>query len=265
MDKKAQRPFPLVVLLFSIGYASHFLTGLGFSVVVIPIFLLLSPFPRVKHRLIRSLLHGYLAFMTRTYLPWLSIYRVSEISGLSEAREGGPAIFVANHRSRLDAAMLLGLLKGTAPVIKSKYTRVPAYAFLVKHFDFVAVNQSDLGSLSEAIKRCRSLLESGRHVLIFPEGGRTSTGRLQPFKDLAFRIAKETRARLVPVIVHSSCPFMCKCRGSLYPRTQMTFTIRFLQAVQPDEADTAAGLSDGIHRRMAAELKALDQGTVWEV
>ena len=264
MKGRRVRFYPLSVLLISAGYASYALSKAVFILCAIPVALLLTPFPKAKAGVLRVLVHRYLGFFTRTWLPLLRVYRILEITGLERARAAKPAVLVANHRSFMDAILLLGLLPGTGVVIKARDTRQLTYALLERHFDLVSLERYSLNSVSSSLDRSRALLAAGRNLLVFPEGTRARSGRLQPFNRLAFQLALASGAPIWPVIVHSTCPFMAKVPGSIFPRGDNAFRIRFLDLESPRPDDDADSLCDRVHRRMAQELKILDAGTVWE-
>ena len=260
------RPFyPVQILRFVVGYGCYFGGNLAFLLCGLPLVILLAPFPRLQYRFVHWLVHAALTVLTRWYLPLLGVYRIVEISGLSNARAAAPVIYAANHRGRIDALMVLSLLERTGVVVKSKYARIGVLAALVRHFDFVSVDAHLISSVSAAMELSRGLLRQGKSLLVFPEGSRSASGRLQPFKSIAFRLAEETRRPVVPVIVHSTCPFMAKVPGSILPRERNRYRVRFLEPCIPAEGDTAETLGDRVYKRMAAELKQLDRGTAWEV
>jgi len=254
----------LTILRVAVGYISHLLGNALFVLCVLPLALLMTPFPRLKHRCLHSLVRAYLTFYTRVYLPALGIYEIAEVSGLEKLGNRGPVVYASNHRGRLDALLLLGILKHTGVVIKAKYTIAPALATLVTHFDFVSTDPSLLSSLAGTLKKCRSLIAHGTSLLVFPEGSRAASGRLKPFRDFAFKLAIECETPVVPVIVHSTIPLLTRAPGSLFPRGHNVCRIRFLEPELIRLGDTPIALSDRVRRRMAAELRELDRGTVWE-
>ena len=264
MKGKRARFYPLSVLLISAGYASYAISKAVFILCAIPLALLLTPFPKAKSRVLRELVYRYLGFFTRTWLPLLGVYRIVEIAGLERARAAKPAVIVANHRSFMDAILLLGLLPGTGVVIKARDTRQPTYALLERHFDLASLERDSLNSVSSSLERGRALLANGKHLLVFPEGTRARSGRLQHFNRIAFQLALASGAPVWPVIVHSTCPFMAKVPGSIFPQGHNEFRIRFLDHECPRPDDDADSMCDRVHRRMAQELKLLDAGTVWE-
>lgn len=264
MKASDERFFPLTLLLFSVGYVSYAVGQLLFLVAVAPLTLVLWPFPKVKDWVLQKCTRGFLLFFARFYLPALGLYRVVEILGKPEVPPGRPTVFVANHRGFMDSLLLLGLLPRTGILVKSRYARNPVYALLVRHFDFVSVDPGDHRSVQASIAECRRLLSEGRNLLIYPEGSRARSGRLGRFKNLAFQLAVEAQALLVPVVIHSTRPFMAQLPGSFFPRGPNAFRIRFLDPVPVGSEDTPSTLSDRAYRGMAAELQALDRGTVWD-
>ena len=75
----------------------------------VPLFLLLTPWPRARQRLFQSVLHHFLGFFTRVWLPLFRVYHIVEISGREKIEAARPAIIVANHRGFMDSIFLLGL------------------------------------------------------------------------------------------------------------------------------------------------------------
>lgn len=263
-NSPGDRPFALTVLLFLLGYATYFLSKAVFVLCCAPLLIALLPFPRVKYRLIQMLTGGFLRFFTRRWLPGLGLYRIVEISGLELVLARRPVVFVANHRGFMDALLLLGLVPRMGVLIKSRDARKYTQSLLVRHFDLVSVDAGRLSAVAQALATCRQLLAAKKSLLVFPEGTRARSGRLQAFNPLAFELARSADVMVVPVIIHSTQPFMAKVPASIFPRGRNEYRIRFLAPEKPLAEDTAACLSDRVHRRLAQELKTLDAGTVWE-
>ena len=259
------RPFVLTVLIFSFGYATYFVSKVVFVVCCTPLMILLTPFPQAKYRLLQMLIGNFLGFFTRRWLPFIGMYHFVEISGLEQALARRPVVFTANHRGFLDSLLILSLVPRLGVLIKSRDTRQRTYSLLARHFDLIRIEPSRLSSVSAALEACRRLLAAQKNLLIYPEGARARSGRLQPFHPLAFELAIGAGVPVVPVVIHSTQPFMAKLPGSLFPRGRNEYRIRFLDPERPRADDTAASLCDRVHRRMAQELKPLDAGTLWEV
>ena len=255
----------LTPLAAAIGYLFYFSGHLIFTVIVVPVFFLMSPFPVLRHRFIHGIFRWYVYFLSRVYLPFLGVYRVREISGLDRARSAGPAVYVVNHRSRMDGPLMLATVPDSAVIIKAAYGRNILYSGFVKHLDFVSVEAGSLSSLAAAVQRAQGLLAAGRNMIVFPEGTRSVTGRLLPFRDIAFRLARSAGVPIVPVVLQSDLPFMAKRPGSIFPPRTINFTMRFLEPVRLQEKEPLVSLVERVERAVATHLRELDKGTVWEV
>lgn len=255
----------LTPLAAAIGYLFYFSGHVIFAVVVIPVYVALSPFAALRHRFIHGIFRWYVFFLSRSYLPFLGVYRLREISGLDRALAAGPAVYVVNHRSRMDGPLLLSAVPDAAVIIKAAYGRNILYSGFVKYLDFISVEPGSLSSLATAVQRAQAVLTAGRNIIVFPEGTRSVTGRLLPFRDIAFRLARSAGAPIVPVVLHSDLPFMAKRPGSIFPPRTINFTLRFLEPVRLLQKESLVSLVERVERAIAAHLRELDKGTVWEV
>ena len=258
------RPYALTVVLFTIGYASYVLCKGIFVVLAAPLLLLLAPFPKARYRFLQVSLRGFLSLFARHWLPALGAYRIVEVSGLDSALALGPAVLAANHRGFMDSLLLLSLVPQLGVVIKARDTRQATYAVLARTFDLVSIEPGRLSSVATALAACRRILSAGRRLLIYPEGTRARSGRLQRFHPLAFELAHAAGVPVIPVLIHSTVPFMAKVPGSIFPRERNQYRIRFLAPEPAQPGDSPETWCDRTHRRMAMELKRLDAGTVWE-
>lgn len=254
---------PWQIFRFTVGYLSHALADLGFFLLMVPLTAVLAFLPRYRHRLIRWLVSRYLALLFHRWLPALGIYRIDEVSGLDRAGSEAPAVFVANHRGRLDGPLLLSYIQQAGVIIKSRYARRGTLAFLARVFDFVPIDTGSLDSVATMAAKCRRLIEQGTNLLVFPEGSRSQSGRLLPFRNIAFRLAIEQGRPVVPVIVHSTVPFMTKESSSFYPREPIRFRFRFMPPQWPAVEETPDDMASRVYRLMARELRDLDRGTAW--
>lgn len=253
---------PLQIASFAAGYASHGLGDLFFIVMTVPLAALLAVLPRWRYRLVRGVFTRYLVLMFQRCLPALGVYRVDEVSGLEQGRSG-PVVFVANHRGRADGPLLLSYLQRTGVIVKSRYAKRGTLAVLTWVFDFIPIDAGSLDSVAAMAAACRRLFERGMSLLIFPEGSRSVSGRLLPFRNAAFRLALEQGLPVVPVVVHSTASFMGKEFASFFPREPLRYRLRFLPPQRPAVGETAEDLASRVHRLMARELRDLDRGTVW--
>lgn len=258
-----RRSSGLIIAAF-FGYSFYLLSNLVFMVLFPPLMILLFWNLPLQYRVATAVFNVYNWFLTRVYLPTLRIYRVREESGFDRFKAGEPAIFIANHRSRMDGPFLIPLMSNIGVVIKSSYARMPLYRGLVRYLNFVSVDPHSIDSLAGAMRECKSLLAAGKRLLIFPEGTRASGTRLNVFKELAFRLSIESGVPIVPCIIHTDMPFMAKIKGSYFPGRTFNLVLRALDAEYVRKNERAGEFAERIRRAMAVEIRTLDAGTHWE-
>lgn len=252
-------PHPCVKVPLALAGHVAYLLSLVFVVATSLVILLpLLPFPAVRRRVSGTLLRAHLRFFALRFLPAVKACQVMECSGQEHLRGPGPAIFVANHRSSIDAILLMALLPPTSLVIKARHARKPGYGALVHFFDFISVAAGAPSAIQHSLDKGRKLLRSGVSLLVFPEGIRASSSRLMPFSDFAFRLACTENVPCIPLVIHSDRPFLNRQPGSYFPPDVVRFRIRILPpvAIPPDKDPRL--LSDTVSRQMAPVLARLD-------
>ena len=117
-------------------------------------------------------------------------------------RRGQSYIFVANHISYLDAAIIPKVFRGSVrPLGKVEMSRVPLFGTIYK-YAIVTVDRTSPANRTKSVQILKSVLSKGISVLVFPEGTFNETGApLKEFYDGAFRIAIETGTPIQPVLL----------------------------------------------------------------
>lgn len=110
-------------------------------------------------------------------------------------------IFVINHRSNLDAAILVETIRQPfRPLGKVEISKVPVFGFIYRTV-VVMVDRNDAGNRAKSLRNLKSVLKKGISIMIFPEGTFNETDQpLKSFYDGAFRIAIETQTPIQPVL-----------------------------------------------------------------
>ncbi len=166
-----------------------------FSASAIFLFIILWPFKRLRFSVISNLLRFTLRVFFLKFIPKMKIYEFyADKPDFSNAATG--SIYIANHVSWLDPLFMLSMVPRAGIVLKSKYVR-HSIALLVKIFDFIPVSESGIAATSDAFSKSKKILEDGKNLIIFPEGKRSYSGRLGDYKKLAFKLSKETGAKIV--------------------------------------------------------------------
>jgi 1-acyl-sn-glycerol-3-phosphate acyltransferase len=123
-------------------------------------------------------------------------------------REGG-CIITPNHITYADPIWItIPMPRRVYYMAWDKPFRIPVLGLLMRMFGAFPVNLDVPGDTS-AQREAVELLKKGRALVMFPEGGRTRTGRLMPFKMGAFRLALTHGVSIVPVTI--------KGAGTIWP------------------------------------------------
>ncbi len=189
---------------------------------------------------------------------WASFYIVSNplwrerIRGRSRLPWRGPAVIVANHISMLDILVLYGLFRPFKWVAKAELFKVPVVGWTMWINDYVRVWRGDRESVRQMMAHCRKHLARGTPILLFPEGTRARDGRLQRFKDGAFRLAYEAKVPVVPVAISGT--FQALPKHGLIMRERMDARVEVLEPIDPRSFESADALRDATRAVIAAAL-----------
>ncbi len=111
-----------------------------------------------------------------------------------------PRVYAVTHASALDIPILYVNLPFQFRIIfKSELLAYPFIGWHLKRSGQVCINQQNPAASIGAIKSALRSLRSGMPLVIFPEGGRTRDGQIQPFLPGAFFLAIKAQADIVPI------------------------------------------------------------------
>ena len=171
--------------------------------------------------------------------------------------EQRPAVFLFNHQSKADVIITAKLLRKDIAGVGKK--EIGDYPLLGKILEFGGTVLIDRQNTSSAIESMQPLVEVIRHerksVLIAPEGTRTRTPKLAPFKKGAFHIAMQAGVPVVPIVIKNAIDVAPK-GGYVYRRT--TVEVEVLPPIATGDWQRAT-LDEHIAMVRAKFLKALGQ------
>ncbi len=110
-------------------------------------------------------------------------------------------VCVSNHRSHADPFIISRLPWEMKWLGKKSLFRIPFIGWCMALAGDIPVRRGNRASALAAMGRCAELVRNGMPVMIFPEGTRSKTNALLPFKSGAFRLAIETQADILPLAV----------------------------------------------------------------
>ena len=111
-----------------------------------------------------------------------------------------PRVYAVTHASALDIPILYVNLPFQFRIIfKSELLSYPFIGWHLKRSGQVCINQQNPAGSIGAVKSALRSLRKGMPLVIFPEGGRTRDGEIQPFLPGAFFLAIKAQAEIVPI------------------------------------------------------------------
>jgi 1-acyl-sn-glycerol-3-phosphate acyltransferase len=121
-----------------------------------------------------------------------------------------PYVAVANHESYADIFLISHLPWEMKWLAKDTIFKIPVMGWMMRMAGDIPVVRGDRRSAVLALQGCRDRLKKRTTVMIFPEGTRSKTDDLLPFKDGAFRLAIEAGVPILPLAVAGTRNAMAK-------------------------------------------------------
>jgi 1-acyl-sn-glycerol-3-phosphate acyltransferase len=165
-------------------------------------------------------------------------------------------IFVANHVSYLDAALLVKVFRLPIRALgKVEIGKVPLFGYIYRKV-IITVDRGSLRNRAQSIQKLKEALRKNISVLVFPEGTFNETGQpLKSFYDGAFRIAIETGTPISPVLLLDAWSRMPPGKAfTLNPGRCRAVFLEEVPVAGLTLADTAM-LKDKVAAIMAAKLR----------
>lgn len=116
-----------------------------------------------------------------------------------------PAIFIFNHQSKADAMIIAKLIrKDMASIGKQEIKSIPILGSVMEYSGVVFVDRKNSANAINAMAPLIDVIRNeGKSVVIAPEGTRSPTTRLLPFKKGAFHLAMQAGVPIVPIVLHN--------------------------------------------------------------
>jgi 1-acyl-sn-glycerol-3-phosphate acyltransferase len=134
------------------------------------------------------------------------------IEGTEKLDGESPQIVVSNHESWFDVFALVAQMPGRFRfVAKEELGRIPVFGAAWRACGHVSIDRSNRKSAIHSLELAAQRINRDRlTIVMFPEGTRSATGKLQPFKKGAFVLALQARSTVVPVALRGSRHVMPK-------------------------------------------------------
>ena len=160
-------------------------------------------------------LHPTLPFLTRLQLLLLGAW----IRRKNKIPKNGQYIIMMNHTSFADVFFSIQPLRGKYTAILASFNfKIPIWSKMLRAFKAIPVYRKNKIKAIAAIKQAEHIIKDlGYHIVIFPEGTRSTDGKLQDFKKGGFHMAINTQTPIIPVAVKGGFRYKPKNRWYIKP------------------------------------------------
>ncbi len=187
-------------------------------------------------------------------ITFILAFRVRVFGQLNVPRRGG-VLIVSNHQSYLDPILLsLGFERPVSFMARRTLFRNPAFGRLIAALNAFPVTRGglDIAAVREAVRR----LQNGECLVVFPEGTRTSDGRIAPLRPGILAIAERANVPLVPAVIQGA--FEAWPRGSA--PTTGDILVLYGPAIRPEVYNRLSRAE--LVERLQSELSRLEKELV---
>lgn len=186
---------------------TYLLIGIAMAACLPPaIFILLLPEKyRYNNRVLFFLLYLlYKIALKVSFLP-------KSIKGLDNILKTGPVIFVANHQSSIDIPIVGYLTNGKPHIwlVLSYYENRGILGFFIRRLFVPIDNTNKFKSAKSLVNLLSQAKKYPADIIIFPEAGRFTDGKIHKFYDGFALVAQKTGYPVIPVYMENN--------GKIYP------------------------------------------------
>jgi 1-acyl-sn-glycerol-3-phosphate acyltransferase len=221
-----------------------------FFAVALVLFVLTLPFDRNGR-----VLHAFTCFWGGHYVRINPMWRL-KIAGREQLDKRRAYVYCANHQSSGDIPVIFATMLPFKFVSKHSNFRAPFLGWNMYLNRYVRLVRGDSSSATKMLAECKRWLDRGVSVMMFPEGTRSRTGRMLPFKQGAFVLALEAKVPVVPIVIDGSLEavpidWVLRQRGVLDVRVRVGEPIEAGSVTDPKAfGDAVRGKMEAIQREL---------------
>lgn len=144
-------------------------------------------------------------------------------------------MFLVNHQSDIDIGIIETITaKNIAWVAKRELFSIPFFGLVLRLPKNIALQRESKTAIVKLIKETKRCLDEGRVITIFPEGTRTETGIMKPFKFGAKMVADKYALKVQPIVLIATASYFSNKQKIFRPGS---ITTLYLDAFYADKED----------------------------
>lgn len=141
----------------------------------------------------------------------------------------GPAVYIINHSSDWDIfALAMNLPPRTRGVAKRELGWIPFFGWALRLSGMILVDRANHSRALRQMEEAAKKVHDGRPIFMAPEGTRSKTGELLPFKKGAFVLAIRAQVPIVPIVIKGAYEVQSKHSFRINPGV---ITMEFLEPI----------------------------------
>ena len=203
------------------------------SIIITPFFLLvwISTFWWDRRRVAAHMMGTFWAWHYQSLIPFWKLH----LEGRKKIPWKRPVVMVANHRSLIDILALYKIRRPFKWTSKDENFRLPFIGMVLSLTNSIRIKRESFRSGMQFLSQAEDEIGKGSSILLFPEGTRSLTREMRPFKEGAFLLAKKTGCGVIP-IVHTGSEKTFD-RGSWALKGKASIYIRVLDEIPVSEVE----------------------------
>jgi len=223
------------------------------SVIITPLFLLVwvCTFWWDRRRVAAHMMGTFWAWHYQSLIPFWKLH----LEGRKKIPWKRPVVMVANHRSLIDILALYKIRRPFKWTSKNENFKLPFIGMVLSMTNSIRIKRESFRSGAQFLSQAEVEIAKGSSILLFPEGTRSLTMEMRPFKEGAFLLAKKTGCGVIP-IVHTGSEKTFD-RGSWVLKGKAPIYIRVLDEIPASEVEQLE-----VKELMMLTRKKMEEGIV---
>lgn len=185
-------------------------TIIWFSFFWLSTFYTLLFIPKANNLLKKGLVEEKRRYINRVASGWAKgLIKITsssfEVIGLENIPKDQTVLFASNHQGNFDIPILLANIPiPISFVAKKELLKLPMVSTWMKLMECVFIDRKDLRQSLRAISEAIEILKSGQSMVIFPEGTRSKSMEMEPFKPGSLKLAGRASVPVIPITIIGS-------------------------------------------------------------